>query len=93
MKKSDAAIQAQRTLQATERLLAAKVAHDDLIEFAQLMTPDPDEPDNVSASLYKAAPHHRMLAQALQDVESGKCLRLLISMPPQHGKSQLSSRF
>jgi predicted phage terminase large subunit-like protein len=91
--KTNAAIQAQRTLQATERLLAAKVAHDDLIAFAQLMTPDPDEPDNVSASLYKTAPHHRMLAEALQDVESGKCLRLLISMPPQHGKSQLSSRF
>jgi len=89
---ADAALQARRTLQATERLLAAKVAHDDLIEFAQLMTPDPDEPDNVSASLYKAAPHHRMLAQALQEVESGKCLRLLISLGPQHGKSQLTSR-
>lgn len=90
---ADAALQARRTLQATERLLAAKVAHDDLIEFAQLMTPDPDAPDDVSASLYKPAAVHRMIAEALQEVEAGRCLRLLISCPPQHGKSQLTSRF
>lgn len=83
---------ALRDLQVTERLLSLKLAHDDLIEFAKVMSPDPNAPDDTNASLYKPAPHHRLLAEALQEVESGKCLRLLISLPPQHGKSQLASR-
>lgn len=35
--------------------------------------------------------HHRVLADALEKVESGEIKRLIIEMPPRHGKSQLAS--
>lgn len=36
--------------------------------------------------------HHEVLADALMQVESGKIDRLIVEMPPQHGKSELCSR-
>lgn len=42
---------------------------------------------------YQPAAHHRLIAQKLQDVESGKINRLMIFLPPRHGKSQLVSEF
>jgi predicted phage terminase large subunit-like protein len=82
----------KRYLQALQRRQKAALAHDDLLDFAQFMMPDPDEPDNVSRSLYEIARHHRVIAAALEDVEKGKIKRLIITVPPRHGKSQLSSR-
>ena len=35
--------------------------------------------------------HHKILSDALMDVESGKIDRLLVTMPPRHGKSELCS--
>jgi predicted phage terminase large subunit-like protein len=35
--------------------------------------------------------HHRLIAEALDRVISGKCKRLMIAMPPRHGKSQMGS--
>jgi predicted phage terminase large subunit-like protein len=40
---------------------------------------------------YQAAFHHRLIAKALQDVEAKKCRRLMVFMPPRHGKSLLVS--
>lgn len=40
---------------------------------------------------YAAAPHHRLIADALMAVERGDCDRLIITMPPRHGKSELAS--
>jgi hypothetical protein len=76
-------------IEAAKRLMAARQARESFIDFMQFMMPDPNNPGQ---SLYKVKPHHVMLAEALEEVESGKCMRLLISMPPQHGKSQQSSR-
>lgn len=42
---------------------------------------------------YSAADHHRMIADALQRVAAGTCKRLIINMPPRHGKSMLASEF
>lgn len=36
--------------------------------------------------------HHERIAQELDDVLSGKTRRLMIFMPPQHGKTELASR-
>jgi hypothetical protein len=36
--------------------------------------------------------HHEHLAKMLDRVATGKCRRLMIFMPPQHGKSELVSR-
>ena len=35
--------------------------------------------------------HHKIIAAALDRVVAGKCKRLMIAMPPRHGKSQLGS--
>ena len=35
--------------------------------------------------------HHRIIAEALDRVIAGKCKRLMIAMPPRHGKSQMGS--
>ena len=42
---------------------------------------------------YKAAKHHRLIARHLEAVERGEINRLMISMPPRHGKSMLASEF
>ena len=42
---------------------------------------------------YKAARHHRLIARHLEAVERGEIPRLVISMPPRHGKSMLASEF
>lgn len=41
---------------------------------------------------YTPAPHHYLIAEALESVERGDCDRLMIFMPPRHGKSELASR-
>ena len=64
-------------------------ARDDLLTFAQFMMPNADHPDDVSLSQYIVAKHHRAIAAALEQVENGLIPRLIINVPPRHGKSQL----
>lgn len=40
---------------------------------------------------YKPNWHHEKISSALEKVESGEIKRLIIQMPPRHGKSQLAS--
>jgi predicted phage terminase large subunit-like protein len=40
---------------------------------------------------YRPDPAHELIAEALDEVVSGRILRLIISAPPQHGKSELAS--
>jgi predicted phage terminase large subunit-like protein len=82
----------KRYLQALQRRQKAALARDNLLDFAQYMMPDPDWPDDVNRSLYEIAPHHGVIAAALERVEAGKIKRLIVTVPPRHGKSQLSSR-
>lgn len=42
---------------------------------------------------YRDARHHRLIARKLEAVERGKITRLMITMPPRHGKSMLASEF
>lgn len=42
---------------------------------------------------YKDARHHRLIARKLEQVERGEITRLMIFMPPRHGKSMLASEF
>jgi len=41
---------------------------------------------------YKPAAHHELVAEKLEAVARGEIKRLLIFMPPRHGKSELASR-
>ena len=40
---------------------------------------------------YKEGWHHRVLCDALERVEKGECKRLMVFMPPRHGKSEIIS--
>jgi predicted phage terminase large subunit-like protein len=42
---------------------------------------------------YRDARHHRLIARKLEQVERGEIDRLMIFMPPRHGKSMLASEF
>lgn len=42
---------------------------------------------------YRDAGHHRLIARHLEAVERGEITRLMITMPPRHGKSMLASEF
>lgn len=66
---------------AAEELLLREAARNSLLEFTQYTNPS-----------YEAASHHGLIASKLEAVERGEILRLIICMPPRHGKSELASR-
>lgn len=61
--------------------LARAEARESLIGFTEYTFPE-----------YETAEHHRRIADALEAVERGEIDRLMISMPPRHGKSELASK-
>lgn len=67
--------------QAASELLARRKARKSLIDFSAYTN-----------HTYIPAPHHNLIAQKLEAVASGNIKRLMITMPPRHGKSELASR-
>lgn len=67
--------------QAASELLARRRARTGLLKFAEYTN-----------TAYRAAPHHGLIAAKLEAVERGEIKRLMICMPPRHGKSELASR-
>lgn len=67
--------------EAAAELLARRRARAGLLEFAKYTNP-----------AYVPAPHHARIAEKLEAVERGEIKRLMICMPPRHGKSELASR-
>ena len=59
----------------------AVLARRHLMDFAGQIVPD-----------YQRAAHHQLICDKLEAVERGEIDRLMIAMPPRHGKSQLASR-
>lgn len=59
---------------------ALPLAREALIPYTIAFRPD-----------YRAAPLHRKIADALERVERGECKRLMMFVPPRHGKSMLTS--
>ena len=68
-------------LQALTKQLAARQARNSLLGFTEFTNP-----------LYQRARHHTLIAEALEEVERGDNDRLMIFMPPRHGKSELASK-
>ena len=66
---------------AASELLRRRRSRESLIEYTRY----------TNAS-YAAAEHHYVIAKALERVMRGECKRLIICMPPRHGKSELASR-
>jgi predicted phage terminase large subunit-like protein len=66
---------------AAAELLARRKARLSLLEFSKYTNP-----------AYVAAQHHELIVDKLEAVERGEIKRLMITMPPRHGKSELASR-
>lgn len=47
---------------------------------------------SLTNGLYEAASHHKLICDKLEAVERGENDRLMIFMPPRHGKSELASK-
>lgn len=91
-KESDANAQIMERMRAAQRLLKARAAKDSLIDFTQFTMPHQEDPDNPDRSRYDPQYFHKALAAALEEVEAGRLPRLIITFPPRHGKSELTSR-
>jgi len=74
------------------RAAAVKKARTDLLAYLRLLHADPADPADPDKTLYHTARHHQLIADALQDVESGKSKRLIISLPPRHGKTEEATK-
>lgn len=61
--------------------MSRRKAREGLIAFTEYTNPD-----------YVCADHHKLIANHLEAVERGDLNRLMIFMPPRHGKSELASR-
>lgn len=77
---------------AIERAIAIRDAPDDLIKFAKLLRPHPKFPGDVSQSRYSVGPLHRALGNAANRISKGQVKRLIINVPPRHGKTELMSK-
>jgi predicted phage terminase large subunit-like protein len=67
-------------LETLTRELKARRAKRSLLAFTEYTNP-----------LYERAGHHELIAAKLEAVERGEIDRLMIFMPPRHGKSELAS--
>ena len=79
-------------ISAAKRQKMAIESRTDFLKFTKFTMPDPDDFNNTDISLFKDAKHHRSLAKVLEKVEKGHIPRLIVCMPPRHGKSELISR-
>jgi predicted phage terminase large subunit-like protein len=89
---SDVAPPTTDQLHGAKLLLAARKARENFLDFIKFMMPDPDKLDDPFATRYVVKPHHRLIAEIMQEVEAGKRLRQAFSIGPQHGKSEPISR-
>ncbi len=67
--------------EAAQELLQRRKAEQSLLAFTEYTNP-----------YYVAADHHSLICDRLEAVERGELDRLMIFMPPRHGKSELASR-
>lgn len=77
-----------RRAEAAARRLRAPVS---LIDFAQVLSPDPADMDGLD-TLYDASPAHKLIAEKLHDLFEGRISKLAIALPPRAGKSELAVR-
>ncbi|MDI2112108.1 phage terminase large subunit [Commensalibacter nepenthis] len=79
--KSCKSLSAQARQAARRELAKRQLARTHLIDFTTYTKQD-----------YCVGSHHRLLCQKLEAVEQGKITRLMVFMPPRHGKSELTSK-
>jgi len=67
-------------LKAAKILISRDDAKNNLIDFTER-----------TFERYRTAPHHRIIAGQLERIERGEIDRLMLLVPPRHGKSELAS--
>ena len=82
----------ERQIAAAKRQQRAIECRKDFLKFIQFTMPDPDDPDNLELSIFRDAKHHRAIAKVLEKVERGHLPRLIVTLPPRHGKSEMIAR-
>lgn len=82
----------EKRIAAAKRAKVALQARDDFLQFVKFTMPDIENPEDVELSTFKDAKHHRALAKVLEKVEKGHIPRLIVTLPPRHGKTELISR-
>jgi len=70
----------EKRIAAIAKAAQEELARRSLVEFGRVMYPD-----------FSDARHVRLIASLLEDVEAGHLRRLLVNLPPRHGKSLLCS--
>jgi len=85
-------VQKSRKKLLLERKKEIILSRDNLIAFTKYMMPDPNDPDDATKSVYDPQAHHELIAKHLKDLEARKIRRLIINMPPRHGKTELASK-
>ena len=78
--------------QALKRRKASMLCVDDFLAFVRFTMPSIADPEDIENSRFQVSRHHKVIAQALTEVENGNIKRLMVTLPPQHGKSELISR-
>lgn len=76
---------------AKARLAAVRAARKNLLDFMQLMMPDPQHVQNATRSLYKPSYHHQIIAEQLEQLHDGLKTRVILTCPPRHGKTALAT--
>lgn len=82
----------RRQLYAIERQERILAARGELIPYAEMMTPDPNFPDDFTKTRYISAKVHKVIGAALEEVEAGRIKKLILTVPPRHGKTELCSK-
>lgn len=75
-----------------KRLIAVTDAETSMLAFTRLMMPVPTDPDDPDLSRYEAQRFHEVVCAALEELEAGRIKRLIINLPPRHGKTELASK-
>ena len=75
-----------------KRLIAVTEAETSMLAFTRLMMPSPRYPDDPDVSRYEVQRFHQVMCAALEELEAGRIRRLIINLPPRHGKTQLASK-
>lgn len=77
-----------------EQLIVSRVRQKEVLKPEVQITLSPAHyAAYVSGGRWVAAEHLKILTKKLVEVEQGKCKRLIVAMPPRHGKSELISKY
>lgn len=84
---------AEKQLLVAERALKNAKARTSLLDFIEVLMPDPEHPLDVNYSRYKASRHHKLIINMFEKAERGENMYSALSIPPQHGKSTVTTHY